>query len=574
MKIQVNLNIMKVVKKMKKIFSFIILFVGLFTVNARANSIDKMDIDIFIDNNGNAHVTETWNGNYSSKTELYKEYANLGNSKITNYKVSMDGRDFTTISSWDIDASFDEKAYKAGLHDTSDGVELCMGISEYGTHKYTLTYDIEGFVAEIDGNQIVYWGLIPTRNYETNAYIKIHTNERFSDELPVWGYGNYGGYAYVYDGYIEMSNEHLKPDEYMTILIKFPPETFNTQNKIDGDFDYYYDMAENGATHYTEKKNIFAEIFSIVVTLFIPFMFIFLFVASTKGTNKSGSITLDFGDTGSKLPKDVNMFRDIPCNKDIYRAYWIAHNYKLMKKQTDFLGTIILKWHKNNKIRIESSTKDGLFKKEETNIIFNSIETVNFDTELEKTLYRYMYEASKDGILESREFEKWCKTHYSKILNWFDDVLDYENERLKAEGKLVDGKKKTLIISTKVCHVDPSMKEEAIQMKGLKEFFKEFDNMSDKEAIEVMLWEEYLMYAQIFGVADKVAKQFKKLYPEVITDYDYDSIVYINSMSHSAMVSASAAKSRAESYSAGGGGFSSGGGGGGSFGGGGSMGSR
>ena len=82
------------------------------------------------------------------------------------------------------------------------------------------------------------------------------------------------------------------------------------------------------------------------------------------------------------------------------------------------------------------------------------------------------------------------------------------------------------------------------------------------------------MYAQIFGIADEVAKQFKKLYPEIVQNmdsmgFDYDDIILINMMSASGIQGASTARSRAESYSSGGGGFSSGGGGGGSFGGGG-----
>ena len=82
------------------------------------------------------------------------------------------------------------------------------------------------------------------------------------------------------------------------------------------------------------------------------------------------------------------------------------------------------------------------------------------------------------------------------------------------------------------------------------------------------------MYAQIFGIADEVAGQFKKLYPEVIQEmetmgYTYNDIIFIHSISSDGMKSASSAKARAESYSGGGGGFSSGGGGGGSFGGGG-----
>ena len=88
------------------------------------------------------------------------------------------------------------------------------------------------------------------------------------------------------------------------------------------------------------------------------------------------------------------------------------------------------------------------------------------------------------------------------------------------------------------------------------------------------LWDEYLMYAQIFGMADEVAEQFKKLYPEIITEmdsfgYSYNDIMFMRAISYSGVKSASTAKSRAQSYSSGGGGFSSGGGGGGSFGGGG-----
>ena len=107
-----------------------------------------------------------------------------------------------------------------------------------------------------------------------------------------------------------------------------------------------------------------------------------------------------------------------------------------------------------------------------------------------------------------------------------------------------------------------------------KKFLNEFTLIKHREAIEVKLWNEYLMYASIFGIADKVASQFKKLYPEIINDmdnmgYNYDDVVFIHDISVDGMISASNARKRAESYTSGGGGFSSGGGGGGSFGGGG-----
>ena len=112
---------------------------------------------------------------------------------------------------------------------------------------------------------------------------------------------------------------------------------------------------------------------------------------------------------------------------------------------------------------------------------------------------------------------------------------------------------------------------EAKELKGLKKFLEEFTLIDKREAIEVALFEEYLMFAQILGIADKVSKQFKKLYPDIIQNYnyDFDDVFLIYAISSSGISKANTAKSRAESYSSGGGGFSSGGGGGGSFGGGG-----
>lgn len=567
---------------MKKIFNFLIIGFAfiMFSSNVKANNISKISMDIYVDNNGDAYITEVWNAYLSSGTEGYRYYGNLGNSEILDYMVSDQTKTYTSYNSsgsWNVNASFDDKAYKYGIYDAGDHKELCFGISNYGSNIYTLKYKITGFVATTEDSDIIYWELIPSNLDVDNVYIKIHSDFNYEDTLDVWGYGNYGGYAYVYDGYIEISNDSLSSSEYVVALVKFEKGTFNTTNEISGNFDKYYEMAENGATHYENKTSIFATIMGIIVSLFSMLFWVIIIVIICKSSasqgNKSGTMTLDYGEQGKKLPKNVNLFRELPCGKDIFRAYWVANNYNLVKKKTDFLGAILLKWLKQEKIKIENKNVGKIFKKEDTTIVFT--EGATLDTEVEDKLYQFMYTASKDGILESKEFEKWCKNNYSKIFKWFDEVLDYENNKLIEEGKLIEKEKTTLkIFKSTYYSVDPAMYGEAINMKGLKEFFKEFENMKDKEAIEVNLWEEYLMYAQIFGVADKVAKQFKELYPDVITDDTYSSMVFVHDISHTAMVSASTAKSRAESYSSGGGGFSSGGGGGGSFGGGGGGGFR
>ena len=186
-------------------------------------------------------------------------------------------------------------------------------------------------------------------------------------------------------------------------------------------------------------------------------------------------------------------------------------------------------------------------------------------------LYDMLKEASKDGILESKEFERWCKIHSEKVMKWFDEVLKEEGEKL-VKGKYLTIKEKKNVFPVKTyvngsnvgygikVYVNDSYKEEGKKLYGLKKYLIEFSRIKEKEPIEVKLWDEYLMYAQIFGIAKEVAKQFKKLYPEIIEntdyDFDYDTFIFVNAISNTSMTTVT-------SYSSSGGGSGSFGGGGG-----------
>ena len=180
-----------------------------------------------------------------------------------------------------------------------------------------------------------------------------------------------------------------------------------------------------------------------------------------------------------------------------------------------------------------------------------------------------MYEASGDGILEPKEFQKWAKRNYSSFFSIFDRFKDDEITKLKNQNHIY---KRTTKEECKFINVmDDTLYEESEHLYGLKKFLIEFSNINTKETLEVHIWDEYLMFAYLFGIADKVAKQIKNLYPELLeqNNMDFETILIINNISTSTVRAASAARSAAESYHSGGGGFSSGGGGGGSFGGGG-----
>ena len=564
--------------KYLKIFLMAIFFILIINIKTivHANSISSIDMDIFIDNYGNANVTETWQCNTSQGTEAYHPYYNLGNSTITNLTVSDKTKTYTSLNSWNTSGSFDGKAYKCGINKISNGVELCWGISKYGSNTYTVKYTITNFVSKLTDCQMAYWTLIPYdfSNPIGNMTIKIHSNKYFQDTFDVWGYGKYGALCYVKDGAIYMNSDgRLGTSEYMTILAKFPSNSFACENELDYDFDYFYNQAEKGSTKYNKKKEsvgkkVFSAIgalFSMLSTLF-PIIIISIAALFAKG-KKYG---FKYGTLGKKIPKDVAYFRDIPCDNDIFKAFYIAYQYDIIKNKTDILGAIILKWLKKGIIRTENREGGLIFKKENTVILLGDDRRKVLDNQKETELFHMMYVASKDGVLENKEFEIWCRKSYSKILGWFDEILEEQRNKLYEERVLI--KENTSGIFGDKYTATPELKNEAMKLAGLKRFLLDYTLIPDRQAIEVELFEDYLIFAQMMGIAKQVSKQFKELYPDMIeqTNYGtYDNIIYINYCSSRGIASANSARAAAQSYSGGGGGFSSGGGGGGSFGGGG-----
>ena len=556
-------------KKVFKILFFALLAYALFTLGktVSANSINRISMDIFVDSNGNANVTETWNCYSNQSTEIYHPYYNLENSEITNLSVSMDSTQFETLSSWDTSASFDEKAYKAGINRVSNGVELCWGISEYGTNIYTVNYTIINFVSNLTDSQMIYWTLIPYDFSDSigQVFINISSDLYFPSSIDVWGYGNEGGTAYVDNGTITMTSEGtLNRNEYMTILVKLPSGTFNTKNNLNQNFEYYYNLAEEGV-----NRNETVENTVITILPFIIFIIIMVFAIVTSKLGSSQEQRLNFENNGNKLPKtkDIPYFRDIPCNKDLFQAFFIGYQFKIVKKRTDLLGSVILKWVRDKKVTLKKD--EG--KSSKMSIILNEELISSLEDEDEQKLYKMFFEASKDGILEDSEFTKWCSTNYSKILGWFDTIIDKEKDKLVKDGLLLE-KPKTLFKSAKYT-VTPELRQQALNIAGLKKYLNDYTLISEREAPDVVLFEDYLILAQMFGIADKVAENFKKLYPDLITEtnfYSYDNINFVHIYAVHAMTSAHSAHYAAASrYSGGGGGFSVGGGGGGSFGGGG-----
>ena len=116
----------------------------------------------------------------------------------------------------------------------------------------------------------------------------------------------------------------------------------------------------------------------------------------------------------------------------------------------------------------------------------------------------------------------------------------------------------------------------------MKAFLEDFSLIGERRMMEVALWDQYLVYAAFFGIADKVRAEMGKICPDYLKMskliqsldvaqesnivYSFSSSIYMSSTS---AIQRAADRSRSSSgfssfsSSGGGGGFSGGGGGGG-----------
>jgi uncharacterized membrane protein len=119
------------------------------------------------------------------------------------------------------------------------------------------------------------------------------------------------------------------------------------------------------------------------------------------------------------------------------------------------------------------------------------------------------------------------------------------------------------------------------QYAALERYLKDFGRLQEKPPDAIVLWEQFLIFAVVFGIADQVAKAMTVKVPEVVNDPafrtpyilwwgmpgDGGGLSAFNELHQSFSQAVSVATSSSSSGSGGGGGFSGGGGGGGGGGG-------
>ncbi len=503
---------------------------SLFPLAAQAaNEYNSIDIVVTLNDDGSAHITEKWDVVASQDTEFYTPKQGLDNEAISNFKVTDEtGRVFEDIGEWNVDASFDEKAYKSGVVTKSDGYELCFGISSYGPHVYTLEYDITNIVKgyeDADGIQQVFLKDTSTTVGSVSLTIEKPGLAFTTDDTKVWGAGMTGEIE-VQDGVVKQwtTSGYVQGSTFET-MVQFDKGMFHPADERSGKFSERVDAAlagtdyETRVSDYVSTHGGYGYMVWQYIRNFIPFILMAVFVFGAGWLIKAGKGS----STLSKFKpeyKDPMYSRDLPWQGSLTATYSRLKDLGRLGSDGDIIGAFMLKWMRTRQVEITSQEAGGFFNKNEMVNAIKLFQPRGDMPQLELQLYNMLVAAAgPDYVLQTKEFEKWAKRNYSSVEAWMESYQNAGKDEMRKMGALETVAVKKLIFTVNESHLTPAGEDLTVKMFGFKKYLEDFTIINEREPREVQLWDQYLVYAQLFGIAQKVAEQFKNLYPNYFQDY-------------------------------------------------------
>ncbi len=536
----------------------LILTLSLCTLPALAyNKVPELTVDVALRPDGSAYITQEFYAATDEGTEFYLDYFDSGYLSITDFRVSDESGAYRVLpdGEWDVDASFEEKARTCGTLPIDGGTELCWGITEYGERRYTVEYVLHGLVgaySDLDGFNYRFvnadMGFFPT-----DAVVTIRNQDGApltDDECDVWSFG-FEGQIRLEDGAIRAWTESaLEGGANMTILVGLQKGLLAPARTADGSFEAVKERAFDGSDYEEDGGGAIVVVVLLGLLIVIPFV-----VWAVRVIARIGKAV-----KRKRLEARADYFRDLPNGGDLNVTYVLGHNLKFCPDGA-FLGACILRLITLGSLEpVESIGK---------NVSLRLVKEPHGGNESDETIYAFLQAAAgEDSVLQSRELEKYCKNL------WHERSLNDILEKCEKEGTKTLKRKKCLTggVCEGIGDLTPAGQQQLNEVLGLKRYLLDFSLLAERNVNETFLWQDYMVYAMMFGVAKQVTRQLKALYPQQLSKIEEYERYVSDSYRYNHVLSGAAAREHARQNEAryeGGGGSSSFGGGGGFSGGGG-----
>ena len=469
-----------------------------------ASRVPEMELNVALRPDGSAHITQVWTTDTDEGTEFYLGCRDSGYLTITDFSVSDQNGPYAYVEDWDVDASFEEKANRCGILETGEGVELCWGISEYGENRYTIEYvlhDLVGSYSDADGFNhrfVDEMSFFPT---DVALTIRNEDGTPLTDEnCDIWAFGYQGQIQFVDDTIQAWTESPLEDSQNMTVMVALNKGVLHPERTEEGSFETVKERAFDGSDYEDEPltaKDIFYAILGVVLLCAVVAAVILI----ARRIHKAKL---------ARLVKQAPYFRDAPNGGNLN----VTHRLGVCSKQCEessILGAYLLRLISDGCLE---PVQQGLAAKAKDTSL-RLVRPPAGSAGYEDALYTILEAAAgADGILQPRELALFCQHNYTPLSRFLASCKKDAMQVLVQEGCLKG------VGCDSIRRLTAQGKQALNEVLGLKHFLLDFSLIRERALQETLIWQDYMVYALLLGIADKVAPQLRRLYPDLQPEID------------------------------------------------------
>lgn len=598
--------------------AFVLTLIIAFPIVTKASSenlyLNSLNFEAEINYDGSMNVTEIWNIDISNTNTLFKtfktdrkKYTGITDVKVTEITNNIT-KEFEQVNQYMYHVT---KNYYYGLENPDGDFEIAWGIgldNSSDERVYKIQYKVKDAVAKYNDYAELYWQFIG-ENFEISAKkvkgtIMLPSNASSKEDIKVWGHTkDLNGTIYATDlNKIEFEVDNYRSRRYLEIRTLFPNNLITYSGRT-----YNFNILQKAIaeeTEWAEEANRQRELKKNSIKAILIGGFIISIIISVIYINK----TRKYSKVLKKLKKyeptnKLEYFRDLPDNdatpeEAIFLLESLYNDFNRNFGEI-FSATILnLSLNKCIELKIDENEKGKKAIKirnlNNTNIILK---------EEEKKIFEFLIKAMKNTEeITIFDLEKYIRSHTSSVVKLIQDTHKYTQKSVTAKGYFDDKEydryenymTKTILyivfgaifiallpasivliinaiycykISKRINVLTQEGLDQKEMWKGLKKYMQDFSLLKEREVLELVIWEKYLVYATAFGIADKVIKQLKMVYPNIdeingVNTSSYMYFIYHSDFTKnfSNVINNSIQQATYSSGNGAGGGFSSGGG--------------
>ena len=519
-----------------------------------ANHVSELVVDVTLESDGSAYVVQTWTGRFEEGTECYFPVTNLGDRTLSDLTVSDSGGAYETLAEWDVDADFAEKAGTCGLHPVDDGYEVCWGITDYGENRYAVEYRLGGLVGGYNDSDGFLFQFVPSgmNTGPTDAAVFIQTRDGSpltAETAAVWGFG-FDGEVYFSEegGIVAYTQTPLNGgEESMILMLELPKGRLSPTRTVDGDFADVKDRAFEGSDYTPDGADEGGGGVLLFLLCAVPLAVgLLIFFGGKEGRRIK------------KLYKSAEYFREAPLAGNLEAAFTMAAEFQQTDDDGNLIAAVLMKLLSAGCLEPLTERDAGFMGREKETVSLRLVKAPDFRGVAARNLYALLVQAAgDDGILQERELEQYCKRSYQAMLRVVDTA--------KADGKDTlhgIGCYKSAMNVSGLHNLTDRGRTQLLNLMGFKKYLLDFSLIAERGVSEAVIWQDYLTFAVLLGIGDKVMQQLETLYPgETVYRRQAQTVYYTAYRYHRVTYGAAKAAETQAQRSAGGGGSSSRGGG-------------